>query len=77
MTEDLKDLLRNCLTALNNATEEDIAKMQALYDREVGKYKGIKPTIEFEPIYDARPLTDEELVDLLGQEFMDSLTNLK
>ena len=77
MTEDLKDLLRNCLTALNNATEEDIAEMQATFDREVGRYKGVKPTIEFEPIYNAEPFTDEELVDLLGQEFMDSLTNLK
>ena len=77
MTEDLKDLLRNCLTALNNATEEDIAEMQALYDREVGRYKGVKPTIEFEPICYAEPFTDEELVNLLGQEFVDSLTNLK
>ena len=77
MTEDLKDLLRNCLTALNNATEEDIAKMQATFDREVGRYKGVKPSIEFEPIYPNVAFTDEELVNLLGQEFMDSLTNLK
>lgn len=78
MTEDMKDLLRNCLTALNNATEEDIAEMQALYDREVGRYKEVIPSKEFEPvIHNVEPFTDEELVDLLGQEFMDSLTNLK
>ena len=78
MTEDLKDLLRNCLTALNNATEEDIAEMQVLYDREVGRYKGVITSKEFEPvIHNVEPFTDEELVDLLGLEFMDSLTNLK
>lgn len=77
MTEDLKDLLRNCLTALNNATEEDIAEMQATFDREVGRYKGVIPSKEFEPIYPNVAFTDEELVDLLGQEFVDSLTNLK
>ncbi len=78
MTEDLKDLLRNCLTALNNATEEDIAEMQATFDKEVSRYKGVKPSKEFEPvIHNVEPFTDEELVDLLGQEFMDSLTNLK
>lgn len=77
MTEDLKDLLRNCLTALNNATEEDIAEMQATFDREVGRYDGVEPTIEFEPIYPNVAFTDEELVELLGKEFMDNLTNLR
>ena len=33
MTEDLKDLLRNCLTALNNATEEDIVKIEKALEK--------------------------------------------
>ena len=45
MKEDIKDLLKNCLLALNNATEEDIIKMQKVYDEEVGRYSKYKNDI--------------------------------
>lgn len=77
MREDIKDFLKNCLVALNNATEEDIAKMQKVYDEEVGRYSKYKNDTGFEVIFNPRPFSDEELVELLGKDFMDSLTNLK
>lgn len=77
MTEDMKDLLKNCLLALNNATEEDIVKMQKVFDSEIGRYSKYKNDTGFEVIYPNIAFTDEELVELLGKEFMDSLTNLR
>lgn len=77
MTEDLKDLLKNCLLALNNASEEDIVKMQKVYDEEVGRYSKYKNDTDLEVIYPNVAFTEEELVELLGKEFMDSLTNLR
>ena len=62
---------------MNNATEEDIAREQALFDEAVNKAKLRSEDSVFEPIYYGVPFSDEELVELLGQEFMDTLTNLK
>lgn len=77
MKQDMIDLLKNCLTAMNNATEEDIAREQVLFDEEVKKSELRSKNNLFEPIYYGVPFSDEELVKLLGQKFMDTLTNLK
>ncbi|MCI8629249.1 MAG: hypothetical protein HFE57_07065 [Firmicutes bacterium] len=62
MNKELQDLLKNCLESLNNRTEEDIQKMQELYDKEVGRYSNITPSQEFEILYPPTPLIDEELL---------------
>lgn len=68
MNKELEDLLKNCLESLNNRTEEDIRKMQELYDREVGRYSNIIPSQEFEIQYPPTLFTDEELLEILGEE---------
>ena len=35
MNKKLEDIFENCFKALENCTEEDIRKMQELYDKEV------------------------------------------
>ncbi len=64
MNKKLEDIFENCFKALENCTEEDIRKMQELYDKEVGRYSNIIPNQEFEILCPPTPFTDKGLLEI-------------
>lgn len=53
MNKKLEDMFENCFKVLESCTEEDVKKMQELYDREIGRYSDVTLNPEFEIEYPA------------------------
>lgn len=67
MSSDLKDLLKNCLETMKNY-DGDITELQKEFDEEVKKSAERSKNLEFQIQYPAIPLTDEEVLEILGEK---------
>jgi len=67
MDDKLKNLLKNCLKAIKDY-DGDITELQKEFDEAVKKSAEHSKNLEFEIQYSATPFTDEELLEILGEE---------
>ena len=67
MSSDLKDLLKNCLETVKDY-DSDITELQKEFDEEVKKSAERSKNLEFQIQYPAIPLTDEEVLEILGKK---------
>ena len=64
----LKNLLRNCLKAMKDY-DGDITELQKDFDDAVKRSAEHSKNLEFEVQYSATPFTDEELQNILGEDY--------
>lgn len=68
MDDKLKNLLRNCLKAMKDY-DGDITELQKDFDDAVKRSAEHSKNTEFEIQYSATPFTDEELQNILGEDY--------